>query len=98
MPLIFTLSRKKSIGRLARSVEMMTHRPVMGSFLNSGKWPSIQLPAHIEGEQVLQTPYCTSTGANGKCAGSITFGTGNRNDRLEVAEYRTLSSTGCGVR
>ncbi len=35
-PLITTLSRKKSVGRLARSVEMITHRPVMGSFLNSG--------------------------------------------------------------
>src|SRR5579863_5141549 len=37
MPLISTLSRRKSLGRLARSVEMITHRPVMGSFLNSGK-------------------------------------------------------------
>src|SRR5882757_4688520 len=37
VPLISTLCRKKSVGRLARSVEMMTHRPVMGSFLNSGK-------------------------------------------------------------
>src|ERR1044072_2302670 len=26
----------KSVGRLARSVAMMTHRPVMGSFRNSG--------------------------------------------------------------
>ena len=26
----------KSVGRLARSVAMITHRPVMGSFRNSG--------------------------------------------------------------
>jgi hypothetical protein len=40
--LISTLSRRKSDGLLARSVEIMTHRPVMGSFLNSGNassWP-----------------------------------------------------------
>ena len=29
--------RMKSLGRLARSVAMMTQRPVIGSFLNSGK-------------------------------------------------------------
>src|SRR5579871_843176 len=40
MPLISTLSRRKSLGRLARSVEMMTHLPVMGSFLSSGKHSS----------------------------------------------------------
>ena len=27
---------QKSVGRLARSVEIITHRPTMGSFLNSG--------------------------------------------------------------
>jgi len=31
-PLIFTGSRTKSVGRLARSVEIITHRPTMGSF------------------------------------------------------------------
>ena len=36
LPVIFTLSRTKSVGRLARSVEMMTQRPVMGSLRSSG--------------------------------------------------------------
>jgi hypothetical protein len=31
-----TLSRKKSIGRFPRSVEIITQRPVIGSFRNSG--------------------------------------------------------------
>src|SRR5208283_6013154 len=35
-PLIFTDSRTKSVGRLERSVDMMTHRPTMGSLRNSG--------------------------------------------------------------
>jgi hypothetical protein len=35
--LAVTLSRKKSLGRLPRSVEMITQRPVIGSFRNSGK-------------------------------------------------------------
>src|ERR1700741_150475 len=42
-----TLSRRKSFGRFPRSVEMITHRPVIGSFRNSGKailleefWPT----------------------------------------------------------
>jgi hypothetical protein len=40
VPLICTLSRTKSIGRLPRSVEMMTQRPVMGSLRSSGKLSS----------------------------------------------------------
>src|SRR5579885_3063482 len=32
-----TASRVKSVGRFARSVDMMTQRPTMGSFLSSGK-------------------------------------------------------------
>src|SRR5258708_35907050 len=32
-----TLSRRKSFGRFPRSVEMITHRPVIGSLRNSGK-------------------------------------------------------------
>src|ERR1700758_3379037 len=35
-PLIFIFSRTKSVGRLARSVEMITQRPTIGSFLSSG--------------------------------------------------------------
>jgi hypothetical protein len=31
-----TLSRRNSFGRFPRSVEMITHRPVIGSFRNSG--------------------------------------------------------------
>jgi hypothetical protein len=43
------------MGRFPRSVEMITHLPVIGSFRNSGKWPSVQLLAYISGPQVLQT-------------------------------------------
>src|SRR5712692_9791034 len=32
-----TVSRRKSFGRFPRSVEMITHRPVIGSLRNSGK-------------------------------------------------------------
>ena len=35
-PFIFTGSRLKSVGRLARSVEMMTQRPTIGSLRSSG--------------------------------------------------------------
>src|SRR5271166_6863532 len=35
-PFILTDSRTKSVGRLERSVDMMTHRPTMGSLRNSG--------------------------------------------------------------
>src|SRR5205807_3960999 len=35
-PFILMGSRAKSVGRLARSVEMITQRPVTGSFLSSG--------------------------------------------------------------
>src|SRR5579864_1871288 len=38
LPSMRTLSRTKSVGRLARSVEMMTQRPVIGSFLSSGNY------------------------------------------------------------
>src|SRR5882757_7354509 len=41
-PLILTASRAKSVGRLARSVEIMTHRPTIGSFLSSGKREPLQ--------------------------------------------------------
>jgi hypothetical protein len=34
-----TLSRRKSMGRFPRSVEMITQRPVIGSLRNSGKLP-----------------------------------------------------------
>ena len=40
LPLISTLSRTKSSGRLPRSVEIMTQRPVIGSLRSSGKLPS----------------------------------------------------------
>src|SRR5436190_3134705 len=41
-PVTMTLSRRKSVGRLPRSVEMITHRPVMGSFRSSGKATSLR--------------------------------------------------------
>src|SRR6266481_174388 len=36
-PVTRTLSRRKSVGRFPRSVEMITQRPVMGSLRNAGK-------------------------------------------------------------
>src|ERR1035438_2330975 len=42
-PLSFTDSRTKSVGRLERSVEMMTHRPTMGSLRSSG---TVKLPPY----------------------------------------------------
>src|SRR3954468_13384856 len=42
-PFIVTRSREKSPGRLERSVEMITHRPVTGSFLSSGTITILQL-------------------------------------------------------
>ena len=44
----------KSLGRLARSVAMMTHRPVIGSLRNSGNWgnPSA-VNSRIEQEMII---------------------------------------------
>src|SRR5579863_5180483 len=42
-----TLSRTKSIGRLPRSVEMITQRPVIGSLRSSGKLSSLVLLRNI---------------------------------------------------
>src|ERR1700732_4753393 len=42
-PVTRTLTRRKSVGRLPRSVEMMTQRPVMGSLRNSGKASLLEL-------------------------------------------------------
>src|SRR5579871_4112711 len=36
VPLMTTVSREKSLGRLERSVDMITQRPMTGSFRNSG--------------------------------------------------------------
>src|SRR5271156_7017887 len=47
LPLMCTLSRTKSVGRLPRSVEMMTQRPVMGSLRSSGKLASWLLRVNI---------------------------------------------------
>src|SRR5579884_158072 len=44
-----TGSRTKSAGRLARSVEIMTHRPTMGSFLNSGTASFLRSVGHGSG-------------------------------------------------
>jgi hypothetical protein len=47
-----TLSRRKSFGRFPRSVEMITHRPVIGSLRNSGKTILLeQVLGHRAGEQ-----------------------------------------------
>src|SRR5271167_1126375 len=50
-PFIFTGSRLKSVGRLARSVEIMTHRPTIGSFRNSGTVTSVRQHSYITTEQ-----------------------------------------------
>src|SRR5260221_4842359 len=47
VPLSAALSRRKSLGRLERSVEMMTQRPVMGSFLSSGTSSILSHPKRI---------------------------------------------------
>src|SRR3974390_2754459 len=48
-------SRTKSVGRFARSVEIITHRPTMGSFLSSGTPTSFPL-------DIAQTVYFTPQG------------------------------------
>jgi hypothetical protein len=51
----------KSVGRLPRSVDMITHLPTIGSFLNSGKLSSYKIPIlHIYRYRVL-CPYHLST-------------------------------------
>src|SRR5580698_11017015 len=37
------VSRKKSVGRLARSVEIITQRPTIGSFLKSGTYEILSM-------------------------------------------------------
>jgi hypothetical protein len=39
----------KSVGRFARSVEMITQRPVTGSLRSSGKWMSPRVKSNYEG-------------------------------------------------
>ena len=49
-----TLSRMKSVGRLARSVEMITQRPVIGSLRSSGN-ESSSAPSSVQ-TCVRETP------------------------------------------
>ncbi len=60
-----TLSRRKSFGRFPRSVEMITHRPVIGSFRNSGKAILLaDVLGHPCGVSNQETMDCTASGAN----------------------------------
>src|ERR1700704_6282781 len=52
-PFMATRSRKKSPGRLERSVEMITQRPVTGSFLSSGTTHILQLSVASGGRSVF---------------------------------------------
>src|SRR5882724_7650855 len=62
-----TLSRRKSFGRFPRSVEMITHRPVIGSLRNSGKAILLEdnrgHPRRVSSPETLN---CTSSGVNVK--------------------------------
>src|SRR5438046_2561334 len=49
-------SREKSLGRLERSVEMMTHRPVIGSFLSSGTSSILSHSERVLEEHQVQLP------------------------------------------
>src|SRR5216684_1824052 len=62
-----TLSRRKSFGRFPRSVEMITQRPVIGSFRNSGKASLLESALKCpRGESTLPSLYCTASGADVK--------------------------------
>src|ERR1700688_4824510 len=58
-----TLSRRKSFGRFPRSVEMITHRPVIGSLRNSGKAILLERclghPCRVSNQETLD---CTASG------------------------------------
>src|SRR5437588_834768 len=59
LPSMRTLSRTKSDGRLARSVDIMTQRPVMGSLRNSGNpssWDAAALKARSNPPYYLIAP------------------------------------------
>ena len=59
-----TLSRRKSFGRFPRSVEMITHRPVIGSLRNSGKATSLNtFLGHPRGVSNQETLNCTASNA-----------------------------------
>jgi len=58
-----TLSRRKSFGRFPRSVEMITHRPVIGSLRNSGKAILLEdVLGYPRGLGNLETLNCTASG------------------------------------
>jgi hypothetical protein len=67
-----TLSRRKSFGRFPRSVEMITHRPVIGSFRNSGKAILLeQFPLTLRGTRKLKTLNCTFSAVSVKMFPSV---------------------------
>src|SRR2546430_6935599 len=58
-----TLSRRKSFGRFPRSVEMITHRPVIGSLRNSGKAILLEdVLGHPRRASNRETLHCTPSG------------------------------------
>src|SRR5437016_3090829 len=59
-----TLSRRKSFGRFPRSVEMITHRPVIGSLRSSGKAILLEyVLVHPRRVSNQETSNCTPSGA-----------------------------------
>src|SRR5713226_6218222 len=62
-----TLSRRKSFGRFPRSVEIITHRPVIGSLRNSGKANLLEdVLGHPRRASDQETLNCTASGVSVK--------------------------------
>src|SRR5271163_2190 len=69
-----TLSRRKSFGRLPRSVEIITQRPVIGSFRNSGKANLLdKVPDRARKAPILSSD-CTASGGAEKRSGGFFCG------------------------
>src|SRR5208282_1291513 len=78
-PFIFTGSRLKSVGRLARSVEIMTHRPTIGSLRSSGT------------ANLGQTTFLSYASANG-ALGSVVLPRGDAQPCAGLAQKRNEKS------
>src|SRR5579863_134080 len=76
-------SRTKSVGRFARSVEIITQRPTIGSFLSSGT-------SLIPFREVRQTSYFKPPGRHSEILQSV----GGDDDRHSIRpRYRTSTGT-----
>ena len=69
-----TLSRRKSFGRLPRSVEMITQRPVIGSFRNSGKANLLDKVQDRARKAPILSSDCTASGGAEKRSGGFFCG------------------------